>query len=126
MPILASSLITLAVISPLLYSVQVHRAAPVATVDLQKLVEAAQTRQLAAFRASHGAQAVPSASDAQAAIDDTARFARELSVAVDTLGRKCRCVLVNRAAILNTDAVVDYTDALRAKFKLDQPTGARK
>ncbi|MBR8034656.1 hypothetical protein [Burkholderia vietnamiensis] len=125
-PVLASSLVTLAVIGPLLYTVSAHRAAPVATVDLQKLVEAAQTRQLAAFRSSHGAQAAPSASDAQAAVDDTARFARELSVAVDALGRSCKCVLVNKAAVLNTEAVVDYTDALSAQFKLDQPKGARK
>ncbi|MDR6503853.1 hypothetical protein J2785_007046 [Burkholderia ambifaria] len=125
-PILASSLVTLAVIGPLLYTTSAHRAAPVATIDLQKLVEAAQARQLAAFRASHGAQAVPSASDAQAAVDDTARFARELSIAVEALGRTCRCVLVNKAAILNTEAVVDYTDTLRTQFKLDLPTGARK
>jgi hypothetical protein len=125
-PILASSLVTLTVIGPVLYTVLAHRAAPVATIDLQKLVEAAQTRQLAAFRASHGAQAVPSASDAQTAVDETARFARELSVAVDALGRSCRCVLVNKAAVLNTEAVVDYTDALGARFKLDDPKGARK
>lgn len=124
--ILASSLVTLAVIGPLLYTTSAHRAAPVATIDLQKLVEAAQARQLAAFRASHGAQAVPSASDAQAAVDDTARFARELSVAVDTLGRTCGCVLVNKAAILNTEVVADYTDTLRTQLKLDQPMGARK
>ncbi|HDR9497274.1 TPA: hypothetical protein QDC06_000468 [Burkholderia cepacia] len=125
-PILASSMVTLAVIGPLLYTTSAHRAAPVATIDLQKLVEAAQARQLAAFRASHGAQAVPSASDAQAAVDDTGRFARELSVAVDALGRTCRCVLVNKAAILNTETVADYTDTLRTQLKLDQPTGARK
>ncbi|KGS77541.1 hypothetical protein [Burkholderia pseudomallei] len=125
-PVLASSLVTLAAIGPVLYTVSVHRAAPVATVDLQKLVEAAQARQLAAFRSSHGAQAAPSASDAQAAVHDTARFARELSAAVDALGRSCKCVLINKAAVLNTEAVFDYTDALSAQFKLDQPKGARK
>ncbi|WP_063800629.1 hypothetical protein [Burkholderia cepacia] len=125
-PILASSLVTLAVLSPLIYTSVARRPAPVATVDLQSLVEAAQARQLAAFRASNGAQAAPSASDAQAAVDDTARFARELSVAVDALGRNCRCVLVNKAAILNTDTVVDYTDVLRTQFRLETSTGVRK
>ncbi|MCV9914950.1 hypothetical protein OIV57_22710 [Burkholderia pseudomallei] len=125
-PILASSLVTLAVIGPVLYTVLAHRAPPVATVDLQKLVETAQARQLAAFRATHGVAAVPSASDAQAAVDDTARFARELSVAVDALGRSCRCVLVNKAAILNSEAVTDYTEVLAAQFRVDRPKGVRK
>ncbi|KMQ81312.1 IncF plasmid conjugative transfer pilus assembly protein TraC [Candidatus Burkholderia pumila] len=111
---------------PLLYTVISHRVPPVATVDLQKLVESAQARQLAVFRSTHSAQAAPSASDAQAAVNETGRFARDLSVAVDSLGQSCHCVLINKAAILNTESIIDYTDVLRARLKLDPPAGVRK
>lgn len=130
LPVLLSSLVTMALIGPAFWALASREPRPVATVDLQNLVEAAQGRQIAAFRATHGAHAVPDASATQAAVDDTARFARELSVAVDALGQSCRCVLVNKAAILNTGSVVDYTDTLRTRFglnqKFDQPAGATK
>lgn len=130
LPVLLSSLVTMALFGPAFLALASREPRPVATVDLQKLVEAAQARQIAAFRATHGAQAVPDESAAQAAVDDTGRFARELSVAVDALGQSCRCVLVNKAAILNAGSVIDYTDTLGTRFglnpKFDQPAGATK
>ena len=46
----------------------------------------------------------------------TIDFAKALSVAVDALGQDCRCVIVNKAAILGGTAL-DYTELVREKLR---------
>lgn len=121
-PILLSAMVVLMALAPLGYVLMRNLPRPVATIDLQKLVLEAQQRHLARTNRGAVATAGISASDAAAeqaaATVDSARFARDLSVAVEQLGRTCRCVLVNKAAVLNGSTLVDYTDALRTRLNL--------
>ncbi|KVR07159.1 hypothetical protein WK09_25500 [Burkholderia ubonensis] len=117
-PVLISSIVTLLALAPVLYVRLAHLPKPVATVDLQQLVVLGQQRYLDR-RNVQPAASVPDVSTATAA---SAEFARDLSAAVIELGATCKCVLVNKAAVLNSDAITDYTDQLRDKLKLPAAT----
>ncbi|KVZ80570.1 hypothetical protein WL22_02735 [Burkholderia ubonensis] len=117
-PVLISSIVTLLALAPVLYVRLAHLPKPVATVDLQQLVVLGQQRYLDR-RNVQAAASVPDVSTATAA---SAEFARDLSAAVIELGATCKCVLVNKAAVLNSDATTDYTDQLRDKLKLPAAT----
>ncbi|RQX95004.1 hypothetical protein DF112_23385 [Burkholderia stagnalis] len=122
-PVLISSIVTLLALAPVLYVRLAHLPKPVATVDLQQLVVLGQQRYLDR-RSMQAAASIPDVSTATAA---SAEFARDLSAAVIELGATCKCVLVNKAAVLNSDAIADYTDQLRDKLKLPaaKPGAAR-
>ncbi|KVN20707.1 MULTISPECIES: hypothetical protein [unclassified Burkholderia] len=117
-PLLISSIVTLLALAPVLYVRLAHLPKPVATVDLQQLVVLGQQRYLDR-RSVQAAASVPDVSTATAA---SAQFARDLSAAVIELGATCKCILVNKAAVLNSDAITDYTDQLRDKLKLPAAT----
>ncbi|OJA52625.1 hypothetical protein BGV68_20435 [Burkholderia ubonensis] len=117
-PVLISSIVTLLALAPVLYVRLAHLPKPVATVDLQQLVVLGQQRYLDR-RNVQAAASVPDVSTATAA---SAEFARDLSAAVIELGATCKCILVNKAAVLNSDAITDYTDQLRDKLKLPAAT----
>ncbi|WGS45745.1 hypothetical protein LFL97_23855 [Burkholderia sp. JSH-S8] len=117
-PVLMSSIVTLLALAPVLYVRLAHLPKPVAIVDLQQLVVLGQQRYLDR-RSVQAAASVPDVSTATAA---SAEFARDLSAAVIELGATCKCVLVNKAAVLNSDATTDYTDQLRDKLKLPAAT----
>ncbi|KVT56184.1 hypothetical protein [Burkholderia ubonensis] len=117
-PVLISSIVTLLALAPVLYVRLAHLPKPVATVDLQQLVVLGQQRYLDR-RNVQAAASVPDVSTATAA---SAEFARDLSDAVIELGATCKCILVNKAAVLNSDAITDYTDQLRDKLKLPAAT----
>ncbi|KVD66834.1 hypothetical protein WI87_29635 [Burkholderia ubonensis] len=117
-PVLISSIVTLLALAPVLYVRLAHLPKSVATVDLQQLVVLGQQRYLDR-RNVQAAASVPDVSTATAA---SAEFARDLSAAVIELGATCKCVLVNKAAVLNSDAITDYTDQLRDKLKLPAAT----
>lgn len=123
MPVLISSVVSMALIAPAFYALASHRPKPLATVDLQKLVQDANTQYLASFKASHSADAPPSASDVQAGVTQSANFARQLSGAVEQLGHDCDCVLINKAAVLNSAGLTDYTVRLADQLHLNAKDG---
>lgn len=112
MLVVLSTLFTLIVLSPVAYVV--HRNLPphIATVDLQMLVEENQDR---VMKVIAGGSEV---SDAQRQVAEklAVDFARRLSDGVRLLAEDCRCVIVNKAALLGGDAV-DYTDQLRERLR---------
>lgn len=112
MLVVLSTFFTLIVLSPVAYVV--HRNLPphIATVDLQMLVEENQDR---VMKVIAGGSEV---SDAQRQVAEklAVDFARRLSDGVHLLAEDCRCVIVNKAALLGGDAV-DYTDQLRERLR---------
>ena len=110
--VVLSTFFTLIVLSPVAYVV--HRNLPphIATVDLQMLVEENQDR---VMKVIAGGSEV---SDAQRQVAEklAVDFARRLSDGVRLLAEDCRCVIVNKAALLGGDAV-DYTDQLRERLR---------
>ncbi|KVD80537.1 hypothetical protein [Burkholderia ubonensis] len=117
-PVLISSIVTLLALAPVLNVRLAHLPKPVATVDLQQLVVLGQQRYLD----RRNVQAAASVPDVSTATVASAEFARDLSAAVIELGVTCKCILVNKAAVLNSDATTDYTDQLRDKLKLPAAT----
>lgn len=99
-------------IAPVGYMAWRNLPPTVATVDLQRLVEEEQKRTIDVL--SKGS----SVSDEQrAAIEKlTVDFAKKLSANIDTLGVECKCVIVNKAALLGGTAI-DYTDLVRDRMK---------
>jgi len=110
--VLVSVFVTLLALTPVGYMAYRNMPAPVATVDLQKLVQEAQKPTIDVLGKGD------SISEAQrAAVEKlTVEFAKRLSVALDTLGAECRCVLVNKAALLG-GTTIDYTDLIRERAK---------
>ena len=112
MLVVLSTFFTLIVLSPVAYVV--HRNLPphIATVDLQMLVEENQDR---VMKVIAGGSEV---SDAQRQVAEklAVDFTRRLSDGVRMLAEDCRCVIVNKAALLGGDAV-DYTDQLRERLR---------
>lgn len=84
----------------------------VATVDLQKLVEEEQKHTIDVL--SKGSSV---SEEQRAAIEKlTIEFAKKLSANIDALGVECKCVIVNKAALLGGTAI-DYTDLVRERMK---------
>lgn len=99
-------------IAPVGYLAWKNMPLPVVTVDVQKLVEEEQKHTIEVLGKGS------SVSDEQrAAVEKlTIEFAKKLSQSVDALGTECKCVLVNKAALLGGGAP-DYTDLLRERMK---------
>ncbi len=112
-PIVATCAVTLVALSPIAYLVWRNMPKPVATVDLQKLVEEEQNRTIDLLSASKG---VITDEQRQMVQKLTVEFAKKLSTNIDALGDECRCVIVNKAALLGGTAV-DYTDLVRQRIK---------
>lgn len=110
--IAGSVLFTLVLLIPVAY--MAHRALPpaVATVDLQKLVEEEQQRSAQAITATGGA--LPEA-QRKAAEQAAIGFSSKLSAAVEALSVDCKCVLMNKAAVLGGGSV-DLTDMVRTRM----------
>lgn len=109
---LVAVFLTLLALAPVGYAA--YRALPprVATVDLQKLVEEEQKRTVDLIT-SKGTVS----DDQRAAVERlTVDFAKKLSANVDALGTECKCVIVNKAALLG-GVTVDYTDVIRERLK---------
>lgn len=95
------------------YAAYRHRAPMVATVDLQKLVEEDQQRTIAALgKTPNGV-----ASDEQRStyLKNTTDFAQKLEASIERVAQQCRCVLVNKAAVLGGETP-DYTDGVRMQL----------
>lgn len=110
--LLASCISLLALAAPA-YLLWRQAPPPLATLDLQRLVEEDQQRQLARL-----ATEPDSAPERRRALAEnmSADFARRLSAGVAQLGQECGCVLVNKAALLAGPAT-DYTALLRQRLQ---------
>lgn len=112
LPALLSTLITMVALAPVLYAMSRSMPPRVVTVDLQGLVDEEQKRTLAVI----GNGGVVADEQRMTAERLTVEFAKQLSGAVDALAEECRCVIVNKAALLGGETV-DYTDQVRARVK---------
>lgn len=106
---LACTVLALGPITLLAYR---HLPPRVAIVDLQSLVEEDQQKSVQALGKLPGG--VVTADERTAFTNRAIGFAKKLSDAVDALSESCRCVIVNKAAILG-GAAVDYTDSVRRR-----------
>lgn len=104
---------TILALSPVAYTAYRHRSPRIATVDLQKLVEEDQQRSIAALAKS--ADGVASDEQRSAYLKNTTAFAHKLEVAIDLAAQQCRCVIVNKAAVLGGEAM-DYTESIRQRL----------
>lgn len=110
--VVLSVLATLIVLAPVAYVAYAALPPRVATVDLQKLIEEEQQRTLGIVAKSGSLTEEQRATVEQLTIE----FAKKLSAAVEQLGASCRCVIVNKAALLGGRAD-DYTDQVRESLK---------
>ena len=111
--VVVSVLLTLVLASPVVYTIRQAMPPRVGVVDLQALV-AEEEQRIAAAATSQGGVF----SDTQRASQQkaSAEFGLRLSRAVEQLGTDCRCILVNKAAMLGGVAL-DHTDAIRSLVK---------
>jgi len=110
---LVAMVCTLVVLSPVAYTAYRHRTPKIATVDLQKLVEEDQQRTISALGKS--ANGVASDEQRSAYLKNTTEFAHKLETAIDLVAQQCRCVIVNKAAVLGGEAL-DYTETIRQRL----------
>ena len=95
------------------YGAYRHRTPAVATVDLQMLVEEDQQRTIAAL--GQTTNGVASDELRSTYLKNTTDFAQKLGVAIERVAQQCRCVLVNKAAVLGGETL-DYTDGVRLQL----------
>jgi hypothetical protein len=106
-------LLTLIVMSPVAYMAYRNLPPQVAQVDLLKLVEEEQQHTIDLLQKSNGTVT----DEQRAALEKRSiNFAKQLSESIDTLGEQCKCVIVNKAAVLG-GSVIDYTDTIRQRMK---------
>jgi hypothetical protein len=110
--VVSAVLLTLLALAPVAYKAYQSLPPHVAQVDLQKLVEEEQ-QQTITFLEKGG-----TVTDEQRAGFEkrTVNFAKALSSQIDQLGTECKCVIVNKAAVLG-GSVIDYTDVIRQRMK---------
>ncbi len=101
-----SVLCTLLVLSPVAYTAFRHLPERLVTVDLQKLIEDDQQRSISTL--GETPNGVANEAQRAAYLKNTSVFASRLGAALDLLGQECRCVVVNKAAVLS-GAAPDYT-----------------
>lgn len=111
-PAVISSLITLIALAPVGYVLWRNFPPPIATVDLQKLVEEDQQEIMELFSKDGDITDDQRAKAEKRTVD----FAKQLSTVIDRLGAECRCVIVNKAALLG-GVTIDYTDLVREQIK---------
>lgn len=107
-----STLLTLCVLAPVAYVMSRNWPAPMATVDLQMLIEENQKQVMEML----GSPDEASEARREVAEAMTVAFAKKLSASVEALAQDCGCVLINKAALLGGQAL-DYTDLLRERLK---------
>lgn len=114
--VLASSILTLLCLIPFGYIFSQKIPNPIGVVDLQKLVDENQSVIMGAFINS------PEISEQQRMLahQQAQQFANKLSKAVENTAKECKCVLINKAAVLTekqNGVLVDYTDKIRQEVK---------
>ncbi|ALK35174.1 hypothetical protein [Burkholderia plantarii] len=93
---------TLLIHAPIDYFQQSEAAAPIVVVDVQKLLTDEQATQIKQFGDGDPAHMTPEAKSA--ALQQAGDWAKHLSDAVAQYGAECRCVVVNKAAVLSGSA----------------------
>ncbi len=103
--------LTMLVLSPLAWMARRSFPPPIATVDLQRLIEEEQKKAVEALaKGSTGPEQ-------RAALDKRSLdFAKRLSASIDGLGQDCNCIIVNKAALLG-GAAIDYTEQVRDRMR---------
>lgn len=114
--VIASTILTLLCLIPFGYAFLQKIPNPVGVVDLQKLVDENQSTIVAALMTS------PDVSEQQRMLaqQQAQQFATKLSKAVEETAKECKCVLINKAAVLTdkqAGVLVDYTDKIRQEVK---------
>lgn len=109
--LLAASVFLSLLVSLLVTYALFSKTPKVATIDLQKLILEDQERFIALV-----GQGGMSEEQRALAEKSSMMFAKKLSITVDALGKECRCVLINKAALLGGE-VHDYTDIVRQRLK---------
>ena len=109
---LVATVLTLLALAPLAYVAYRNQPPQIVTVDLQKLLEEQQQKTVELLRKGGGLSEEQRHATEKLTVD----FAKALSIAVESLGQDCRCVIVNKAAILGGTAV-DYTELVREKLR---------
>jgi hypothetical protein len=112
--VMLSVCLTLVALSPVGFVIYRHLPQPVGTLDPQAVIDENQRAMLSQLGATPAGM---TDAQAQQAAKATGDFAKKLSTAVDQVARDCRCILVNKAALLGTGNAVDYTDDLRQKMR---------
>lgn len=104
-----SVVINLLVVLPLGYWVFYKRQQSFGTVDLQYLIQQEQDKWFKQLQAAGGQQM-----NSQTNLVLTQQFAQKLDKAVGEVASECKCVLLNKAALLtpNTGGITDYTQAV--------------
>lgn len=109
---LLSTVLTLLAMAPLAYVAYRNQPPRLVTVDLQRLLEEQQQKTIDLLKKGGGLSEEQRLAAEKLTID----FAKALSATVDILGQDCRCVIVNKAAILG-GAAIDYTELVREKLR---------
>ncbi|WP_257820156.1 hypothetical protein [Burkholderia glumae] len=104
---------TLMIHAPIDYLQQSQAAAPLVVVDVQKLLTDEQATQIKQFGNGDPSRMTPEAKSA--ALQQAGDWAKHLSDAVAQYGAECRCVVVNKAAVLSGSAQ-DVTSAIAARL----------
>lgn len=107
-----SAFVTLLSLAPVGYVLYRNLPPRVVTVDLQKLVEDEHKRMLELIGKGRAI------TEEQRVVAEklTIHFAQKLSATIGALGQECRCVIINKAAILGGGAI-DYTEQIRERMK---------
>ena len=103
-------------IAPVGYLAWRNMPPKMAVVDLQQLVEEDQKRMIDMLGKGGAVDDEQRAAARKSSVD----FARKLSASIDALGTECRCVIVNKAALLG-GTITDYTDLVREQIKRSLP-----
>lgn len=111
--VLASVLATMVALSPVAYMAYKAMPPKVVSVDLQRLVEDEQKKTIDLLSSSNG---VINDEQREKIARQSTEFAKKLSEGIEQIGAECKCVIVNKAALLGGEAP-DYTDIVRDLVK---------
>lgn len=110
--ILLSVFLTLLAMMPIGYMVYRNYPPQIYTVDLQRILENNTQSKTDLL----GQTVLKDQKRQWSNTTDAAKFAQRLSNVIDALSKDCRCIIINKAALLGGDAI-DLTDQIVAKLK---------
>lgn len=105
----------LAIAAPFAYKFSRSIPPQVATVDIQSVLETEQKK----WADGLSIDSTRTESEKKELESRSIRFAMNLSQTVEQLGRDCRCIVLNKAAVLSGD-YLDLTDVLKNRMENQQ------
>lgn len=113
---IVTAIILLLAISPVVYFAYKRIPKPIAVVDLQQLMQEHEKSMVFQLQLNNGSV---TDQQRQAYNQSSLIFAQKLSFSVEQLGKNCKCILVNKAALLTStgSGIIDYTAILRESLK---------